>query len=608
MCGIAGFQVRNGNTLPLDLISEFQRKLAHRGPDSCDSFVGKDFALIFTRLAIVDIAHGDQPFVSPSGNILVANGEIYNAPELRTKFPDYPYQSESDCEVILPLYETYGAEFVEHLRGMYAIAIADQSQQRLVLARDPFGIKPLYYSQTKDQFAFSSEIGPLVDLGFADRKIDAVAQGELLQLKYVIGSKTALPDVKRVQPGDVVFAEGGRIGKTRQTPSWPRRPPARSMASPRLDRKRLLQDFSQAISESVAVHLRAEAPWCLFYSGGVDSSILLRVTTRVSNLPVRCLTIGYEGRESEDESHHAIQLADSLGVECKRVEMGFSDFWELAPRIAASLDDPMADPAVLPLYMLGRAARESGFKIALSGEGADEIFGGYSRYRRATLPAFLRPRKNRRGVFSSSLSLDRFVGWDIAMNDLERDQEKHWDTRPQVLQAVDVLERLPNCLLIKLDRALMANCVEGRTPFLDKQIVDFARKVPDELKATARHGKRLLRDWLAQEWPDAKPYARKKGFSVPLASWMSPHASRLAKLVASEPGIAAIFSQEEVRNAFEKCHADLQPAWSLLFFALWHSHHILKIDCAGDVERVLSDSAKSGKVVASQRAHSSMLI
>jgi asparagine synthase (glutamine-hydrolysing) len=190
-------------------------------------------------------------------------------------------------------------------------------------------------------------------------------------------------------------------------------------------------------------------------------------------------------------------------------------------------------------------------------------------------------------------SLNRFTGFETDMNTLERSQEGRWNTRLQTLQAVDVLERLPNCLLVKLDRALMANSVEGRTPFLDQKIIDFSMQVPDKFKASARQGKRLLRDWLAQEWPEAKPYARKKGFSVPLHSWMSPRAGQLTALVAAEPGVAALFSREDVARAFATSQSDAQPAWSLLFFALWHANHVVGVGCAGDIESVLSESAKS---------------
>jgi asparagine synthase (glutamine-hydrolysing) len=307
---------------------------------------------------------------------------------------------------------------------------------------------------------------------------------------------------------------------------------------------------------------------------------------------VRALTIGYEGREAEDESHDALKLAKSAGVDCERIEMGAEDFWQFAPRIVAALDDPMADVAVLPLYMLGRAAQQRKYKIAISGEGADEIFGGYARYRRAILPSFLRPKKDRRGAFTGAASTARFNGWDADMNTLEAQQLSQWSSRLQAIQAVDVLERLPNCLLIKLDRALMANGVEGRTPFLDKEVVRFAATVPDRLKSNLRYGKQLLRDWLAREVPQSRPYARKKGFSVPVASWMSQRGAELSGAIAAQPAIVRLFTPGEVERIVARVAEDEQPAWSLLFYALWHSHHMLGLPSDGDVFSVLCESAR----------------
>jgi asparagine synthase (glutamine-hydrolysing) len=591
MCGIAGFQLRNGALPDPAVFDRLRESLHHRGPDASGQFLAGTTGLLSTRLAIVDIEHGDQPLFSPTGVALVANGEIYNAPELRAEYPGYAYKTHSDCEAILPLYEKFGVDFSDRLRGMYAAALYDPATGALTLARDPFGIKPLYYVENETGFAFASEIGALLDAGFAPRALDGHAEAELLQLKYVAGSKTIDPVVKRLDPGETIVVRNGEIVRRRRTPYWPRHAPAANVP-PSLSGDALLSRFTDTMRDSVAVHLRADADWCLFYSGGVDSTILMRLAKDVAQRPVRALTIGYQGREAEDESHDALKLAQGAGVDCERIEMGPEDFWQLAPRIVAALDDPMADVAVLPLYMLARAAQQRKYKIAISGEGADEIFGGYARYRRAILPSFLRPKKDRRGAFTGAASVERFNGWDAGMNALEAEQLSLWSSRLQAIQAIDVLERLPNCLLIKLDRALMANGVEGRTPFLDKEVVRFAATVPDRLKSNLRFGKQLLRDWLAREVPQSRPYARKKGFSVPVASWMSQRGAELSKAVAAQPAIARLFTPGEVERIVARVSDDEQPAWSLLFYALWHSHHMLGLPSEGDVFSVLSASAR----------------
>jgi len=316
--------------------------------------------------------------------------------------------------------------------------------------------------------------------------------------------------------------------------------------------------------------------------------------SKVAAAPPEALTIGYEGDSEFDESQDALRLARGAKVPCNRIEMTARDFWEFAPRIAASSDDPMADPAILPLYMLGRETARQGAKVAVCGEGGDEIFGGYSRYQRASLPSLFRRNVGRRGVFSKMpVAGDPFAQWSGAFDTLEREQSALWTSRMQVLQAIDILERLPNCLLIKLDRALMANGVEGRTPFLDREVIAFATTLPDRYRAVPGQGKRLLRDWLSHAYPEAKPYARKRGFGVPLAKWMHERHDELSRLVGAQPGVAQVFDRACVNAVFEQCEADHQPAWSMLFYALWHSRHIVEVSCEGDIAAVLTEASRA---------------
>ncbi|MGB8365686.1 MAG: asparagine synthase (glutamine-hydrolyzing) [Rhizomicrobium sp.] len=598
MCGIAGFQVADNATICPETLDRLQSSLLHRGPDAQSHLVINSTGLIATRLAIVDLVHGDQPLISEKGVVLVANGEIYNAPELRNAIPDYPFRTGSDCEPILPLYESYGLDFIDHLRGMFAIAIFDQGTGQLILSRDQFGIKPLYFVEGPDFFAFASELSSLLNAGFAKREIDDIARAELFQVKYVCGTKTIISQIHRVEPGETIVVEGGKICRRRSGKNWP---PFVDKNTSKPDRSfgwrsppALLKKFQDVIFDSVAVHLRAEVPWRLYYSGGIDSTILMLAAREVAAAPPQVMTIGYEGKNEGEESWNALRLARGANVSCQRIEMTSEDFWTLAPRIAAAVDDPMADAAVLPLYILGRETSRQGAKVAVCGEGGDELFGGYSRYRRATLPAFLRRRRGRRGVFSGiTVPAESFAGWHGTLDALEAEQENLWSSRLQVLLAIDTLEWLPNYMLIKLDRALMANGVEGRTPFLDREVIKFAREVPDRLKASPRRGKYLLRDWLAGAYPQSQPYARKRGFSVPVAKWMHERRDELGTLVSAQPGIAQIMDGAAVRQVFDRCLADDQPAWSLLFYALWHSRHILQLNCEDNIAAVLTDAARA---------------
>jgi asparagine synthase (glutamine-hydrolysing) len=599
MCGIAGLQVANGGKIGRQTLEGFERSLFHRGPDAQAHIVVGPTGLAVTRLAIVDLVHGDQPFMSPGGAVLVANGEIYNAPELRKDFADYPFATGSDCEPILSLYETYGPRFADHLRGMFAIALVDPQKNQLLLSRDPFGIKPLYFVEGEGYFAFASEIATLLDAGFADRKVEEVARAELLQTKYVFGTKTIFPHIQRLAPGDTVIVEDGKVRDRLSLQSWPphKQATAERPSNPSLglSRDALLNEFEKVIYGSVEAHLIADAPSKLFYSGGLDSTILLLAAKEVSSNRLSAITIGYDVDDRMDESATALELARGKGVACDRIEMGPADFWNLTPRIVAAIDDPMADPAVLPLYLLGRETARQGAKVAICGEGADEIFGGYSRYKRATLPAFLRRRSGRRGVFTKGpLATDRFAQWDEELDRLETRQKQLWRSQLQVLQAIDILERLPNCLLIKLDRALMANGVEGRTPFLDREVIKFATALPDRLKANPWRGKVLLREWVARTYPEARPHARKKGFNVPLGRWMDMHGAELGRLVGAQPGIAPLFDKAEISALFERCAEDTQEAWNVLFYALWHSHFILGLANEGDIGSVLAEASKRG--------------
>jgi asparagine synthase (glutamine-hydrolysing) len=579
MCGLAGVMTRDGSAPDPAMLDRLEAALAHRGPDGCGRLLRGGVALLHQRLAIIDLDTGDQPLFAPGGAALVANGEIYNNPELRAALVGTPFRTRSDCEPAVFLFERDGPGFADALRGMYAIAIHDPVRDRLVLARDPFGIKPLYYIQTAAQFAFASEPQALVAAGLAPAAIDRVRRAELLQLKFTTGTDTIFPGVKRVLPGETLVIEGGVIVDRRHRAALPDGPPRPIRHADALD------ELERVLLDSVSVHLRADVPYGLFLSGGIDSSALLALMTRAAGTRIRVLTCGWEGGGAVDESREAERLATLMGAECHRLEMSERDFWTFAPRIAAAIDDPTADAAVLPTWMLGRAARADGLKVTLCGEGADELFGGYSRYRKRRAPWRWVTRKPRtKGVLGELPSL---AGWRDGLAAAEAAAGRGRSPL-QATQAADIAEWLPNDLLGKLDRCLMVHGVEGRTPFLDPVVADFAFRLPDALKTSARFGKVLLRDWLARAFPEAGAYARKKGFKPPVGAWMAARAATLSELVAAQPGIAEAVPAERVRAAFAAAAESSQPAWSLLFYALWHSRHVVGVSDEGDVGDVLA--------------------
>jgi asparagine synthase (glutamine-hydrolysing) len=587
MCGIAGVMTRDGSAPPPGVLDRLERALAHRGPDGTGRLVRGGVGLVHLRLAIVDLRTGDQPLfgAAENGTALIANGEIYNDPDLRRDMAGTPFRTLSDCEPAAFLYDRDGIAFADNLRGMYAIALHDPARNRLVLARDPFGIKPLYVATSANLFAFASEAQALVSaVQGGSGGVDRLRRAELMQLKVTTGRATIFPGIERVLPGETLVIENGRVVDRRRRLALPAGGPAR------IDHATALKRLDEVLLDSVAAHLRADVPYGLFLSGGIDSAALLALMRRASGSRIQALTVGWEGAGVADESREAVRLAGVMGADCHRLTMTERDFWTLAPRIAAAIDDPTADAAVLPSYMLGQAAAGS-LKVTLCGEGADELFGGYARYRKQRAPWswFARPPR-RSGLFGEAEALS---GWRQGLDDTEA-AASEGRSAMQAAQATDIAEWLPNDLLTKLDRCLMVHGVEGRTPFLDPAVARFAFRLPDASKGGVRFGKMLLRDWLAGAFPQAGAYARKKGFKPPVGAWMAARAGLLARLVAAQPGVAEMMTAAFVTATFASARAAPQRAWSLLFYALWHSRHVMGVDPAGDVGEVLSEAARVG--------------
>jgi len=587
MCGIAGIMTTNGMAPSFVMLDRMEQAIAHRGPDGSGRLLRGDTGLLHLRLSIVDLVTGDQPLFGASddprfGTALICNGEIYNNPALRRAMTATPFRTRSDCEPSVFLYEAEGEGFADRLRGMYAIAIHDAERGRLVLARDPFGIKQIYYVQTEEMFAFASEPQALLAAGLGSRELDPVRVAELLQLKFTTGAETIFPGIFRVLPGETLVVERGRIVSSHISTALPAGPP---MAT-----TNLIKTIDDVLLESVTAHLQSDVPYGLFLSGGVDSAALLALMTRATGNRIQAITVGWAGAAGVDETTEALRLAAAQKADCARIEMSAEDFWQLAPQIAASIDDPTADAAVLPSWMLGRAARAAGLKVTLCGEGGDELFGGYARYRKRRAPwRWLTRRPRSGGVFDGAIpGLD---GWrdGIARAEARVDGDR---SHLQAAQLVDCAEWLPNDLLIKLDRTLMAHGVEGRTPFLDPLVARLAFNLPDSQKTGVRFGKRALREWLAGAFPEAGAWARKKGFKPPVGGWIASHGEGLARLIAAQPGVAAVVPEAVVRGAVGNAAKESQPAWSLLYYALWHSHHVMGIDAGGDIGEVLTEAAR----------------
>ena len=588
MCGIAGLMTQHGDAAPGRLLRAIGAALAHRGPDGDGHYRSGDVGMVQMRLAIIDLATGDQPLYEPGGAALVANAEIYNYLELRREFPESSFATQSDCELPLHLYRRHGLDFTGHLRGMYAIALHDPAAGRLVLARDPFGIKPLYYAETPQYFAFASEPQALIQAGIVEGELAAPARNELLQMQFTTGRDTIFAGIKRVLPGETIVVRQGRIVERRREEALP------AGGAIAIDEDTALQRLDAALADSVLVHQRSDVPFGMFLSGGIDSTAVLVMMARLAQRPVRAFTVGFAGSDDSDERPAARAAALAVGAEHVEILFDERDFWRLLPAVASTVDDPATDYAMLPTYKLAAAAHADGLKVILSGEGGDELFGGYGRYRSVMRPWWAGGRTPRaRGILDDlDLLRGEMAGWRDGIAAAEALATGDGRSRLQIAQAVDCADWLPNDLLVKLDRCLMAHGVEGRTPFLDPAVAALAFRLPDELKIRRGLGKWLLRRWLAQQLPAAQPLARKRGFTVPVGRWIAARAGRIGPLVARSEAVRALCEPDGVERVFAAAAQKRagRAAWTLLFYALWHRRHIEGRDLPPDTAAALSET------------------
>ena len=550
MCGIAG--ILGADETAEAAVRRMIETLQHRGPNGIRVESGPGWAVAHARLSIIDLEGGWQP-LHAGGSTVIGNGEIYNYIELIEEFGlQDKLTTGSDFEPLLHLYNLEGEKAFTRLRGMYAFCLIG-ADGRTWLVRDPFGIKPLYYAEQAGPVAFASEPRALVE----QPTVNLHQAGQLLELNYSLESPGLFAGVRRLAPGAVVeILEDGPDFKA----------PVPALARRRVGggEDDLLRRLDAVLEDSVRVHQRSDVPYGLFLSGGIDSSTIATLMARLNERAVTAYTCGFDAPGARDERAHAEAVARALDLDWRETTFGEEDFWRILPEVAWCLDDPTTDYATLPTWKLAEAARGT-LTVVLSGEGGDELFAGYSRYRRAQRPPWLggRPAEPQG---ASGPPLD---DW----RDAALQATQPWMTPLQRAQAADIATWLPNDLLLKLDRTLMAHGLEGRTPFLDREVAAFAFNLPDRFKVRGRYGKWLLRKWLDTHLPAAAPWAKKKGFTVPVAAWIAPRARDLAPALAGHEGLAQVCDRDAVRAVFE--HDD-QPSgrWPLLFYAVWWNIHV----------------------------------
>jgi asparagine synthase (glutamine-hydrolysing) len=554
VCGIAGLIGRADEAEARAMIE----RIVHRGPDGVRVETVGGAALAHARLSIIDLEGGWQP-LHAAGSTVIGNGEIYNYLELAEEFGlGDKLSTGSDFEPLLHLYALEGEKAFERLRGMYAFCLIG-NDGRTWLVRDPFGIKPLYYQQRDGALAFASE--PRALLGGAAPQLSDGAAEELLALNYALSSP--FDGIQRLRPGEVLEVKDVQVAASSlHGPVFGAPPGHREEAS-------LLRKLDRRLEESVRIHQRSDVPYGLFLSGGIDSSVIATLMARLNQRPVVAYTCGFDAPGARDERGAAEAVAKALNLDWRETRFGEEDFWRIAPEVARALDDPTSDYATLATYKLAEAAKGT-LTVVLTGEGGDELFGGYGRYRRALRPAWLGGRAAEPQLQAEELT-DRGAGalqrWRSAT------APPAGLSRLRQAQFSDLAGWLPNDLLLKLDRCLMAHGLEGRTPFLEPELARFALALPDHMKLRGGRGKWILREWLSKACPAADAFGRKKGFTVPVAHWIAPRAAVLGPRLEAHPGLRRFCKPGAVEAAFND-PARSHRWWPLLFFGLWWSIHV----------------------------------
>ncbi len=556
MCGIAGVFLKKSDERIINKVSRMEKILSHRGPDSSGSFTDKFIKLIHTRLSIVDLKGGNQP-IRNDEFVLIANGEIYNDLEIRKKIKKYSYKSKSDSESIIAVYSEFGISGFEKLRGMYAFALYDKKKKILILSRDIFGIKPLYFSLLEDGIIFSSEISALRNINFSKLNICNKKLSETLQLQYSSGKHTIYNGIQRLRPGELIVLENGRIKKSLINVLFKENKNLTSINE---------EYIHEAILDSVSNHLRSDVPYCLFFSGGIDS-MLIMYFMHILNLKKRntAYKISIDG-QSENEKGPMNQITKDFNIDFNEIFFSKKDFWDLLPFAAKNIDEPVADYAIIPTFKLASEASKN-FKVALTGEGGDELFGGYGRYRSKMR---LLKRKYYKGAFED-LKLFRKGEWDF---ELKKFKDKYNNlTRLQRFQAFDFENWLPNDLLVKLDRCLMTFGMEGRTPLIDKELFEKLFYINDKEKINKGFGKYFIRKFLSKRIKNYNSFSKKEGFTIPIAEWISEKANILEQLLPKVEILNEFIKREDIiimcRNVkYNKKFA--RPLWNIIFFSIWY--------------------------------------
>lgn len=637
MCGICGVLSLDGTTPPdPQPVRTMSAAMAHRGPDGAGEHAEGPVALAARRLALVDLPGGHQPAVGEDGSVrAVLNGELYELDALRRRLADrgHVLGTRSDTEALVHLYEDEGPGFVAGLRGMFALAVWDARRRRLLLARDRFGIKPLLYARVGSLLAFASELGALCALPDLRREVDVDALEAYLTVNAVHAPRTMLAGVRKLPAGHLLVAgpEGIRVER------YARDVPAAAQDVRRESLRDLAAEARERLRDSVRAHLVADVPVGVLLSGGVDSGAIAALAAQERGPGLQTFTVGFHER-SFDELPRARLIARRYATDHHELVVTAADAEALLPRLARDFDEPRGDATALPYWLLARMTAGH-VKAALSGEGADELFGGYQTYaadllgaRAARVAATLAPLLERWPSSSRRLSIDfrvrrlargaglpaleRHHAWkEILSSDaravllerrgradpLESYRARYAETaaaQPLArLQDVDLGTFLADDLLVQADRAGMAHGLEVRVPFLDPVVADLALALPTHARVRGLRTKRLLRMALAPLLPAEVVRSPKRGFVAPTAAWLRGELEPFARDVLApatlrRQGFFRPQAVEEMLDRHVTRSEDLgRPLWALMAFTLWHDTWVGGGACRPPEATVLSPAS-----------------
>lgn len=632
MCGICGVHSYGGSDhISAHAIGDMLSAIQHRGPDDEGTYVESDVALGIRRLSIIDLAGGKQPIRNEDGSVVVVfNGEIYNYRELTAQLRrrGHRFATASDTEVIVHLYEEAGADCVNQLRGMFSFALWDARQHRLLLARDRLGIKPLYYAQCRAGLVFGSEIKALLRHPAVEARLNVEGLGHFLSLKYVPAPQTMFAGIATLPPGCILVSDrsGARVRRYWQL-----------SFTHHIDGQRPDESYAEQLEallrESIKLHLVSDVPFGAFLSGGIDSSTIVALMSQLLNRPVKTFSVGFDGdAQTFSELPYARLVAERYATDHHEICIRGQDLVDLAEKVVWHLDQPIADDATLANYLVaGLAARH--VKMVLTGEGGDELFGGYARHAGdklsplfarvpsaaktvaqacvARLPGLRRPKIALYALCQTN-EASRLASWFPLFNPEMKSALLTEDVKAALngssaerlfadhlsrTDATDPLNRmlyldtalwLPDDLLARGDKTSMGASLEARVPLLDHKLVEFAASLPAHLKVRGLTRKYLLKRVAAGWLPPEIIHRSKKGFPVPMSLWFRNEARSFLRDILSPSALRCrgLFNAQYVHTLIEENetgsadHGSL--LWALLNVELWHR---LFIDSAPPVER-----------------------